>query len=744
MEPDELEWRIEALFSAPPPLHNAADGSLVTWGIDTRMLPVFREWVRPGSVTVETGAGVSTILFLLLGAIHRSITPDGREVGRIIDYCDRHGIPTTNYHPIVGSSERVLPALEPEITLDFALIDGNHAFPAPQIDWYYLTDRLRTDGVIALDDVSLWPCRILADFLDEEEVWRRLTRNDRFAVYRMIAPGADVLGRWWGQQPFVVRQSPPAIPVAASPPATPVAASGNTDGAAASAEAPGAGEGTDAPVDLPPAPTAARLAPPDPPLPVPATGRSRPKLTVAVPFPVHPPVGGGQQRAFALYRHVARDFDVELVTLAESDVEFSEREIAPGLREIRVPKTGRHQAEEARLSQEVGGVPVGDIGIDRFIRHTPEYGRHLARSAATAALVVVSHPYCLPPLRRALGDRPLVYEAQDVEYLLKQAVLGHRGEVGAGLVEAVRELEAEACRASRLIMCCSAHDRDELCRLYGVDAERVMIVPNGVDTEAIRFTPPAARERLKAELGVGGHPIALFVGSWHPPNLEAAEAVFEIAAAMPGTTFLLVGSQCIPLADRPRPANVGLMGVVDDETLAVLLAIADIALNPMRSGSGTNLKLATYLAAGVPVITTPIGARGYALADGDIASICSIEDFPARMTAVLGDRVGAEEAARRGRQLVEQRHDWGAIAAEARTALHALVHPLSGPTSGPMSGPTPGPAAGGVDPLDRLVDRVSMTLVELGISGNQRVLERAAAALMDMGVGRGTGQAGPR
>jgi len=49
----------------------------------------------------------------------------------------------------------------------------------------------------------------------------------------------------------------------------------------------------------------------------------RPKLTVAVPFPVYPPVGGGQQRVFSLYRHVARDFDVELVTLAESDAAFA-------------------------------------------------------------------------------------------------------------------------------------------------------------------------------------------------------------------------------------------------------------------------------------------------------------------------------------------------------------------------------------------------------------------------------------
>ena len=698
MEHDELERRISELFSAPPVVHTDGGGGLVSWGIDARMVPVLREWVRPGSVTLETGAGISTILFLLLGAVHRSITPDAREIGRIIDYCDRHGIPTTNYYPIVGSSERVLPGLGPEITLDFALIDGNHAFPAPQIDWYYLTSHLQTKGVIAVDDVALWPCRILVDFLDEDDVWQRLTRNDRFAVYRMTAPRDEVLRRWWGQQPFVVRHSPAVMP-----------ASGNSQGTVPK-RALGKPEGRSSPAQTSPA------------------GRSQPKLTVAVPFPVYPPVGGGQQRVFSLYRHVARDFDVELVTLAESDAQFSERDIAPGMREIRVPKSAQHQAEEARLMQEVGGVPVGDIGIHRFVAHTPEYGRHLARSAATAALVVASHPYSLPAMRQALGDRPLVYEAHNVEYLLKKAVLGHFGATGAGLVETVRELEAEACHKSRLILCCSADDRDELCRLYGVESDRVVIVPNGVDTEAVPFTPPGARRHRKAAFGLDGQRLALFVGSWHPPNLEAAEALFRIAAATPGVKFLLVGSQCLPLADRPRPANVGLMGVVDEETLTVLLALADVALNPMLGGSGTNLKLATYLAAGVPVITTPVGARGYALVDGSHAVICGVKDFPDAIARVVNDETLAGRLATRGRRLVEQRYDWAAIASGVVSAVRSVLH-------------LPVPSA---DPVAALIHGVSRSIAEIGSRDDQELVQQVSVALTDMGFSESRPAPDPR
>jgi FkbM family methyltransferase len=406
---------------------------------------------------------------------------------------------------------------------------------------------------------------------------------------------------------------------------------------------------------------------------VPISRRARPKVTVAVPFPVYPPLSGGQLRIFSLYRHVARAFDVELVTFTGRDVEFSVHEIAPGVTEIRVPKSARHEAEEARLTADAGGIPVGDIALSRFVDHTPAYGEALAQSIETATLVVASHPYALPAIRPVLGGRPLVYEAHNVEYLLKKAVLAGAGALGVELTDSVRALEAEACRTSELILCCSAQDRLDLCALYGLASDRVLIVPNGVDAGAMAFTPAAARRRLRMEAGLDGAPIALFVASWHPPNHEAAEALFKIAEAMPWMRFLLAGSQCLPLADHPRPANVGLLGVVDDDALALLLAAADVALNPMLSGSGSNLKLATYLAAGVPVVTTPVGARGYDLVDGEHAMICRVEDFPDRIARVLNDSGLAERLATRGRHLVERHHDWAAIASDAVATLRALL-----------------------------------------------------------------------
>jgi predicted O-methyltransferase YrrM len=203
-DPDAL---IARLIAERPPMHVAGDRTLTDYGINERTMAFLKSHVRPGNRTIETGSGLSTIMFLLLGAEHTAISPDGGEPARIRSYCDAHGISAQRYTPIVGNSESVLPQLSTEPAFDLALVDGNHAFPAPAIDWFYLTRLLKDGGIIIVDDVQLWPCRIVADFLDAEEVWQPLLRTNRMAAYRLLKRPEAVLSRWWGQQPYVVLHS---------------------------------------------------------------------------------------------------------------------------------------------------------------------------------------------------------------------------------------------------------------------------------------------------------------------------------------------------------------------------------------------------------------------------------------------------------------------------------------------------------------------------------------------------------
>ena len=115
--------------------------------------------------------------------------------------------------------------------------------------------------------------------------------------------------------------------------------------------------------------------------------------------------------------------------------------------------------------------------------------------------------------------------------------------------------------------------------------------------------------------------------------------------------------------------NVVLLGRVSDEEKQALYKVADVALNPMTSGSGTNIKMLDYMAAGLPVISTPVGARGLDLEDSKNALICEISDFPEKISRILEDRKLYTEIRNNGRKHVEDKFDWKKIAAEMGKVL---------------------------------------------------------------------------
>jgi hypothetical protein len=69
---------------------------------------------------------------------------------------------------------------------------------------------------------------------------------------------------------------------------------------------------------------------------------------------------------------------------------------------------------------------------------------------------------------------------------------------------------------------------------------------------------------------------------------------------------LIVAGECAPTGRNGRLLAMGRVA-----RLQPLLAAADVAVNPVDTGSGSNVKLAEYLASGIPVVTTAVGLRGY-------------------------------------------------------------------------------------------------------------------------------------
>ncbi len=281
---------------------------------------------------------------------------------------------------------------------------------------------------------------------------------------------------------------------------------------------------------------------------------------------------------------------------------------------------------------------------------------------ADAGLVIASHPYLFPLLRELTGG-PIWYEAHNVETTLKRMMLPDTSQARALLTETER-VERACCDASERLIVCAADDGRTFHQDFGVPQQRIIEVPNGVDLEAAEYVDQEARLAAKARLGLEKTFTVLFMGSRHKPNCDALDVVLRFAPSCPDMRFLILGSVCGHLEGRSVPSNVGLMGEVDDVVKVTTLGLVDGALNPMASGSGTNLKMLDYFAAGVPVISTRHGARGLAVADGVHLQLSEIDDFPAALQRLRAEIGGLELAERvaASRRLVQDLYDWARLA----------------------------------------------------------------------------------
>jgi glycosyltransferase involved in cell wall biosynthesis len=355
-----------------------------------------------------------------------------------------------------------------------------------------------------------------------------------------------------------------------------------------------------------------------------------PTIVVAVSFPVFPPQGGGQNRIFHLYREVAEQANVTLVTLCDHGQDPIDREIAPGLRERRIPKSARHQSIENDTEVRMGA-SVGDLVAMRHIEETADYLQALREETEVADVVIASHHYLYPAIRYVYRG-PLVYEAHNVEADMKQAVLHSACTVNDQKDSDIEQwlaynqsVEQDCAQDAVLVVTCSSDDVSRFKELYGLGDEKFTSVPNGVDLDAIIYTPLAQRARYQRRQGLDASPIAFFMGSWHGPNIEAVQSIMSLAKNCPQWQFWIMGSVCDyyelhkaeEIADNTATTNnVTFLGMLSETQKAAILATVDVALNPMSSGSGSNLKMMEYAGAGVPMLSTGFGNRGLRYQNG--------------------------------------------------------------------------------------------------------------------------------
>ena len=176
------------------------------WDITDGVLAFIARHCSADTVSLETGAGASTLAFAAAGGAHTAVTPSVDEAGRIRAAAAERGIDTSRLTIVNAYSQDVLPGMSGP--LDVVLIDGGHGFPIPAVDWIYTARRLAVGGYMLIDDIDIWTGQMLVQFMDKEDEWERVEIiRGRTAVFRLVRPFA--LREWRHQQAVVQRSRLP-------------------------------------------------------------------------------------------------------------------------------------------------------------------------------------------------------------------------------------------------------------------------------------------------------------------------------------------------------------------------------------------------------------------------------------------------------------------------------------------------------------------------------------------------------
>jgi GT2 family glycosyltransferase/SAM-dependent methyltransferase len=273
----------------------------------------------------------------------------------------------------------------------------------------------------------------------------------------------------------------------------------------------------------------------------------------------------------------------------------------------------------------------------------------MRRRASACTLVVLSRPTVtarfLPTVRELIPGALVAFDTVDLHHL-REAQRAELEGLSPGIAVAYEKLELAMADATDVTLTTT---EDERTHLLSVRPELdVRVVPLG---NRPRTDPAPARE------GREGH---LFIGGFrHLPNTEAALRLgrgIAAAARRHGSTdrIAIVGPDPPAVVRELAGGGIDVPGWV--EHLDPLLDSSVALVAPLSYGAGMKGKVTMALAAGLPVITTAIGAQGLGLEhERDALIVETDEEFGAAMARLEREPALWAALSARGPEVVRER-----------------------------------------------------------------------------------------
>jgi len=378
-------------------------------------------------------------------------------------------------------------------------------------------------------------------------------------------------------------------------------------------------------------------------------------ISPEAPYPL---AGGGSLRTASLLNFLARQYAVDLIVFREPHADDPRQHVPPGLARrlhvVDLPANSRHALARAarnagRLARRVPPL------MDRFAG----FGERIAAitSGQHYEVAVIEHFWCAPYWEQAaaVSDSTLL-DLHNIESILHERcarqetgpqALAHRA-----FQTVCRSLEEEWLPRFTYLLAASEEDARQLRNIS--QTANVLIYPN-----SIPFV-----DLPSAQILAGKQDMIVFSGNLeYHPNISAVRYFHEeiwpaLRLRWPGLIWRLVGKNPQAVAKIVGGDNrIELSGAVSDAVPE--LARAKVAIVPLRAGSGTRLKIIEAWAAGVPVVSTSLGAEGLAARDGEHLLLADdARSFEQAVSSLLTSPALADRIGRAGRYLYECEFTW--------------------------------------------------------------------------------------
>lgn len=239
----------------------------------------------------------------------------------------------------------------------------------------------------------------------------------------------------------------------------------------------------------------------------------------------------------------------------------------------------------------------------------------------------------------------------------------------------IARMEADAARGATKVLAITQALKDELVT-RGVDEEKIVLVPNGVDSG--RFTPLPRDEELAAELGVSGKTVIGYVGT--VVDYEGLDLLLEAARSLRATRedfhVLVIGDGAKLEELQASAAEQGLgdvltfTGRIPHEEVERYYSIIDVTpfprlplpvcemvspLKPFEAMAMGKAVIASDVAALAEIVTP--GTNGLLHTKGDATSLTE------QITTLLDDPELAARLGAQARDWVVAERDWKQLAA---------------------------------------------------------------------------------